>query len=331
MATSKKTTRRRTTPKTKRSARNRSAVAAGRALADEVLAFREQQRRRRKAVTRSVAQRQGIAKRSAAESAALARARALLGPAASAGTLIAEGDSWFDYPFHDVLRLLEDEHGFDVESVAHRGDRVEDMAFSGGQLEEFTRRLEKLLRDGKVPTAVLLSGGGNDIAGDEFEMLLNHARSPIAGLNDDVVAGVIDQRINVSYVAIIAAITKVAETFLGKPLPIIVHGYDHPVPDGRGFAGGIGPLPGPWLEPGFRQKGFKDLSVNVETMADLIDRFNRMMKAMASGFAQVHYVDLRGTLKNDAAYKRFWANELHPNERGFALVADRFAETIAAL
>ena len=32
------------------------------------------------------------------------------------------------------------------ESVAHKGDRVEDMAFSPGQLDEFSRRLEKILR-----------------------------------------------------------------------------------------------------------------------------------------------------------------------------------------
>ena len=41
--------------------------------------------------------------------------------ARSRGTLMAEGDSWFDYPWKDVLSCLEDEHGYDVESVAHKG------------------------------------------------------------------------------------------------------------------------------------------------------------------------------------------------------------------
>ena len=36
----------------------------------------------------------------------------------TAGVLVAEGDSWFDYPFTDVLSELEDRHGYDVESVA---------------------------------------------------------------------------------------------------------------------------------------------------------------------------------------------------------------------
>lgn len=44
-----------------------------------------------------------------------------------------------------AIRMLEDDHGYDVESVAHKGDSVESMAY-GGQLEKFTRLIEKLLR-----------------------------------------------------------------------------------------------------------------------------------------------------------------------------------------
>ena len=76
--------------------------------------------------------------------------------AGSAGVLVAEGDSWFNYPWTDILRLLEDEHGYDVESVAHYGDTVEEMAYSGGQLERFSRLIEKQLRRGRVPKAILL-------------------------------------------------------------------------------------------------------------------------------------------------------------------------------
>ena len=47
----------------------------------------------------------------------------------TAGVLVSEGDSWFDYPLHDVLKELEDNHGYDVESVAHRDDPIEEMAY----------------------------------------------------------------------------------------------------------------------------------------------------------------------------------------------------------
>ncbi|MFL5614820.1 MAG: SGNH/GDSL hydrolase family protein [Gemmatimonadaceae bacterium] len=259
------------------------------------------------------------------------RAIEALGPFTAKAVLIAEGDSWFDYPLNDVLSKLEDEHGFDVESVAHRGDRVEDMAFTPGQLDGFSRRLEKLLQKGSIPKAILLSGGGNDIAGDEFEMLLNHAASPIAGLNDDVVTGVIDQRIRVSYAFIISTITGICEHYLHRSLPILVHGYAHPVPDGRGFLGGFSILPGPWLKPGFEKKGFGDLAKNTATMRTLIDRFNDMLRQVAGQFDNVHYVDLRATLPNDSTFKTYWANELHPTKKGFGLVATQFANVIDQL
>jgi hypothetical protein len=47
----------------------------------------------------------------------------------TAGFLAAAGDSWFDYPFHDVLKMLDDDFGYNVESSAHRGDPVERMAY----------------------------------------------------------------------------------------------------------------------------------------------------------------------------------------------------------
>jgi hypothetical protein len=155
----------------------------------------------------------------------------------TAGVLVAEGDSWFDYPLHDVLKILEDHHGYDVESVAHKGDPIEEMAYGGNQLEDLTRRLEKLLARGIVPRALLLSGGGNDVAGPEFGMLLNHAGSSIAGLNTDIVNGLINQRVRTAYITILSAVTSICEQKLGKKIPILLHGYDYPVPDGRGFLG----------------------------------------------------------------------------------------------
>ena len=69
------------------------------------------------------------------------------------GLLIAEGDSWFDYPFYDVLELLEAD-GYEVESVAHRGDTLEDMAHDPGQVERLTRAFEKVKERGLKPRAM---------------------------------------------------------------------------------------------------------------------------------------------------------------------------------
>jgi lysophospholipase L1-like esterase len=308
----------------------RAAIRNGQSVANEVIDFRTKQRRKRATLEKKLPAR----KRALASPTKLpTKSRALFGSKKTAGVLIAEGDSWFDYPMQDVLRLLEDDHLYDVESVAHKGDCVEDMAHSPGQFEEFARRLEKLLRDAKVPRAILLSGGGNDIAGDEFALLLNYASSTLPPFNEDIVRGVVDIRLQEAYVSIISGLTAIAKSYLGHALPIVAHGYDYPVPDGRGFMGGWWKLPGPWLKPGFLRKGHDDLSKNTQLIGELIDRFNRMLADVSAlpEFSHVHYLDLRGTLHHDSQYKKHWANELHPNATGFDLVTEKFADVIKKL
>ena len=310
--------------RSKRSARVPAGVSAaiksGQAMAEDVMAFRAGQTRKRAATVRRMARAPG-ARRAPAPPKIPSRTRALLGSPVSAGVLIAEGDSWFDYPFYDV------------ESVAHKGDTIEDMAHSGGQFEEFARRLEKLLRANKVPRAILLSGGGNDIAGDEFAILLNHAASSLPAINDDIVRGLIDVRLRAAYVQIISGLTKIAQTYLGRPIPIVTHGYDYALPDGRGYMGGFWLLPGPWLEPGFRKKGHVDFGKNSAVVVKLIDQFNAMLKDVSGtpGFGHVHYLNLRNTLRHDKTYKKDWGNELHPTEEGFKLVSQKFADLVATL
>lgn len=257
----------------------------------------------------------------------------------SKGVLIAEGDSWFDYPFYDVLRFLEDDHGYDVESVAHKGDPVEAMAYSLGQLEELTRRIEKISRRGVAPKAILLSGGGNDVAGDQFGMLLNHARSGMPHLNEQIAKGVIEDRIRSSFITILSSVTDICRQRLGKPIPIIIHGYDYPVPDGRGFLGGFWGLPGPWLEPGFREKGYgdQDLKLRIAITQGLIARLNSMLQSVSlldPFAAHVKYIDLRNSLSvelKDDEYKEWWGNELHPTEIGFKKISERFAAVLDSL
>lgn len=307
----------------------RKAFQIGRAQAEEVLKFRARALRSRAAALKKKPKRL-LTPRARDIDAKLLRS---LGGSQTTGVLIAEGDSWFDYPLNDVLRILEDYHAYDVESVAHRGDRVEEMAYGMGELEELTRRLEKLLRQNVIPKAVLLSGGGNDVAGEEFGMLLNHARSAVAGLNQQVVNGLIDERIKTAYVTILVAVTEICERRLNRRLPILVHGYDYPVPDGRGFLGGWWVLPGPWLEPAFREKGFEEITERVRLIKQVIDRFNSMLKEVAgmSEFSHVRYIDLRNTLSIGPNYKTYWANELHPTQKGFELVTSRFAEALERL
>jgi hypothetical protein len=256
------------------------------------------------------------------------------------GLVVAEGDSWFDYPFYDVLERLEDKFDFRVESVAHKGDTVEEMAHDLTQRAKLARMFEKVESDGKVPRAILLSGGGNDIAGAEFGVLLNHAAAAaqLSEINESVVAGVIDQRIRFAVVSVISAVTTLSLEHFQRKVPVIIHGYGYPVPDGRGYFGGFWILPGPWLEPGFRQKGYVsaaqqevDLPRCTAIMKRLINRFNDMLKTIPGppDLDHVSYLDLRGVLSNALpGYKQSWENELHPTKPGFEAVALAFRNRI---
>lgn len=299
-----------------------AALATGAEQAGRVLAFRQEALALR-------AQALTVRAKTLADTAAEALARS-----GSAGVLIAEGDSWFDYPFHDVLQNLEDLHGYDVESVAHKGEAVEEMAYNGGQLEELTRRLEKVLRRGTRPRAILISGGGNDVVGDEFPMMLNHAMSASPGINQQVMRGVVDERVAQAYVVILNAITRVCEVKLGERLPILMHGYDYAVADGRGYLGGWWFLPGPWMEPGFRRKAYSERAQRIEIVRQLIDHLNDMLIRIPAlpEFSHVRHVDIRNTLPNNPEdYMDWWDNELHPTPRGFEAVTNRFVATIDQL
>jgi lysophospholipase L1-like esterase len=306
MVKKRQTGRRAARTKRSRDGLARKALRHGRQRADTIVAIRRTARRRGKGL-----------------------------PGAN-GVLVAEGDSWFDYPFYDVLGMLEDEHNFRVESVAHKGDTIEEMAYDDNQLDGLDRKLQHLQNDGRVPRAFLLSGGGNDIAGEEFAVLLNHRSSSLGTLNPKIIDGIINERVRFAFLSVIATMTQLSKLYFSRITPIVLHGYSYPVPDGRGYLGGAWLLPGPWLEPGFRQKGYLDLTENTAVMVNLIDTFNRMLATLPGedGLEHVSYLDLRAVLSNELAgrgYKKSWENELHPTRRGFESVANQFSRRLLTL
>jgi hypothetical protein len=150
-----------------------------------------------------------------------------------------------------------------------------------------------------------------------------------------VVAGLIDERLRAAIVELASAVTHLCQQSLNATVPMVIHGYDYPVPDGRGYLGGFWILPGPWLAPGFRKKGYPDseLQMRCDLMVTLIDRFNGLLRGVAGGpgLEHLHHVDLRGTLSQQIqgqAYKGSWNDELHPTEHGFGKVAAKFDQVI---
>lgn len=252
------------------------------------------------------------------------------GEASTSRTLVCEGDSWFDFPWANVLTCLEDRHGHEIFSVAHNGHTLEQLAYDDRQSDDLLRTIERLVNRNIQPDAILLSGGGNDIAGPEFAQILNHRDSSTPGLNQSVLAGVIDERLRDGYAYLIGMVAEFCHRRLGRHLPIILHGYDFPTPDGRGFLGGFGPLPGPWLQPSLNRKGYRDPVEMKQYTTELINRFNAMQARLVADLNLdfVHHIDLRDTIPAEEGHREWWADELHPTEKGFRLIAQRCHDVI---
>lgn len=266
---------------------------------------------------------------------AIDSARRVEGRPGRSGLLIAEGDSWFDYPKSDVLKELRRQYGYDILSTARAGDTLENIVYGEDSLPELAAQFELLQRKNLVPVGILLSAGGNDIAGPEITMLLNHRISNRPPLDPKVVGEVLHHRIKAALLSLVSAVDSLRMEYFHKPIPILIHGYDCPVPDGRGFLGGFWFLPGPWLRPALERKGMipddGNLGHPTALMCDLIKEYNRMLSTLpaASGVANLKYVSVVGTLPNSSNnYKDSWRDEMHATQAGFRKVAEKFHNEI---
>jgi lysophospholipase L1-like esterase len=186
--------------------------------------------------------------------------------------------------------------------------------------------------------AILVGGGTNDLVAGLPPPLYLMLKPPGAAadpLDEATVAGIIDGILAGYYDTIIK--TLVANT----DIPILIHGYDHPIPDGRGDTLLIA-TSGPWLSYIFEQRGY-DLIGNADhrtlardVMRRVYDRINAAAKKVAAAYPnRAYHVNLTGTLAANFGdpdkYQGLWSDELHPNEQGFDLLAAPIAKQLKDL
>lgn len=242
-------------------------------------------------------------------------------------TLVAEGDSWFDYPPGlDILDQLKLRHGYEITKLSAAGDTLENMAFGTEIGRDFSRPTPQLnvlietvsrLR----PKVVLLSGGGNDIAGDELDSFLNHADSGLPKLRADYLKEVIHGLFRAAYERIARAIWDIDPSIC-----IVAHGYGHAIPDGRAVLN----FPfnfrffGPWLRPAFTRKNITALNEARAIVKVMIDELNAMLSQLSASIGgPLHHLDLRNTIRASD-----WSNELHLTDEAYGRVADKFHAVI---
>ena len=237
--------------------------------------------------------------------------------------VLAEGDSWFDYPVPffggGVIPRLEDRLGVPVLNLAKTGDEVRYML----GVEERILLIQQLANGcpaGGPWDVVLFSGGGNDIVDNPMALWIrnfNAATSPAGHLKQE--------RFD-------AALTLVRAGFedlialrddLSPGTHLVFHAYDFAIPDNRGIC-----HLGPWLRPTFNLKGFPaDRVKSTAVVKVMLQQFAAMLQSLAVT-PGVTFINGQGTL---APQVSSWHNELHPARAGFTAFAELFYQKLKAL
>jgi hypothetical protein len=255
-----------------------------------------------------------------------------LKPRLSKLDFLAIGDSWFEYPLDDngvfwpgynaaivaqgQLQSMGNPPPL-INSIAHHGQPMQ--AIMGVTNQEL---MESLVGDdtnwlnGK-PDAILVSGGGDDIVGDQFIIYLTYASG---GLNASRFQGVLDS-VQASYEDLFAF----RDEFVPN-VPIFGHCYDYAIPNGK--PAGLIPIAGPWLWPSLDFAGY-DYTEGLQVVKDAIDGFHQMLASLAAKQQNnFHLVDTRGILTRDTSHPLGWANEIHPYFAGFTALAQKFLASL---
>lgn len=238
--------------------------------------------------------------------------------------MLANGDSWFDYPLNgndisltgdtDIIAQLGSMGNVNpmIQNVAHFGDATtEELALPKQQRMIQALQDQANWVDGK-PDAILFSGGGDDIAGNQFCIYLDYVSSGGPGLDTTRFQGVLDM-VHASYLDLFLFRDQYA-----PGVPIFGHCYDFPIPNG------VAPdCAGPWLKPSLTFTGWT-VAQGTVILHQAMLAFRAMLQSLAADPANnFTMVDTQGTLVASD-----WANELHPFPEGFKKLAALFVDAL---
>ena len=231
--------------------------------------------------------------------------------------IVAEGDSWFQYPFllRDIISYLSGVYS------------VFSVAAAGATLDDYLKNSEFLEAIGQVkPTFFLLSGGGNDLLGEAFAGLIRN--TPDTGKTGP------DRYLTDAFAVTLDAVCErykriLRLVHLGYPqVRVLVHGYDYVIPSGADAS-----LPGSasWMGKTLTDRGITDSAERESITRHIIDAFNDQLRQVADAYPNVTHLDLRGTVRRTDRLADYWYDEIHPNDKGFLSLSSKFVEQINRL
>lgn len=269
--------------------------------------------------------------------------------------VLAEGDSWFQFPkiylkdpVKDIIDWMIEDPIFAVKSLAAGGDWLSNIFYAGEYIEE----LPKL-----TPDVFLISGGGNDLVGNNRLALMVRNIST-DGLNNLQVIGLfkslIEKRredddidlvqykrglkfvsqdffkfLNLYFVQYFVFLHNITTHDKYQNMLILTQGYDFAIPFNKSRANWVTfrrlvneiTDTGGWLFEPLSIKGITDPKDQKAVIYTLIYEFNEMLIQLAEfhKHPNVFHIDCRGLATEDD-----WFDELHLKSDTFEKIANVF-------
>lgn len=275
--------------------------------------------------TLAILKQRGVKAPTAPRAKRTARAHALTAAPATVTTplqILAEGDSWFDYPKPffggGIVPRLESLIGVPILNLAKAGDEARYM-LGVDERRTLTTQLVNGCPAGGPWDVLLFSGGGNDIVDDPMCLWLRDFTpgTPPAGLIDQPRFDTALALVRAAYEDLIAV-----RDLVSPGTQLLFHCYDFAIPDGRGVC-----TLGPWMKPAFDLRGYPTLAARTPVVKEMLQQFAMMLAQVVAGHPNVSLVNGQGLLAPQASS---WDNELHPKGAGFDKHAQLFRSTLQA-
>ncbi len=275
--------------------------------------------------TMAIMKQRGVKKAQPASGGA-GRRRALSADAGSFQPLqvMAEGDSWFEYPVPffggGIVPRLEKRLGVPILNMAAAGDEVRFM-LGVEQRKRLQQNLQSGCPAGGPWDVVLFSGGGNDIVDNPMALWIRdfqQGASPGSLINQprfDSALGIV----RAGYEDLIA----MRDTF-SPTTQLVFHCYDFAIPDGRGICGH-----GPWLKPALDLHRITQPVTAAAVVKEMLLQFKGMLDSLSAAHpGKITIISTQGTLDPKPSS---WHNELHPQSKGFDQFAGMFRDALKTL
>lgn len=229
--------------------------------------------------------------------------------------LLMLGDSWLWYPLGTNLPLEISKKYPQLDFLLIGANGSEAADWTKGRLSKEIDRAFKLYA--RSTGGLLLSGGGNDVAGstdflDIIRANCSKAQSPADCYQPGQPAALLND--------ILGAYRTVILKFRGynPTSPVYTHNYDHVWPTGKGVFG-----PADWLKAPMAAAKVPE-SLRRALFKDLMRRLHEAQVALAAepNLGPIVVIESTGTLPEDPEKTdTWWANELHPTVKGFRKLA----------